>query len=80
LCGAHKEEDLLEIRVYGGRDANSKLYEDSGNGYNYEPGAKTTIYFNWDDRRQTLSMGKRSGSIPGMILKRTFQRAFSCNF
>ena len=79
MCGAHKQEDPLEIRVYDGKDANSQLYEGSGNGYTYEPGAKTTNYFQWDDRRQALSMGKRSASIPGMILKQTFRGAFSCN-
>jgi alpha-D-xyloside xylohydrolase len=49
------------------------LYEDSGDGYAYEHGAKATIHFHWDNRRNTLSIGDRSGAFPGMQMKSTYR-------
>jgi alpha-D-xyloside xylohydrolase len=66
-------DDPIEIRIYGGKDADFQLYEDSGDGYSYEHGARTTIHLHWDDRRNTLSIGDRSGTFPGMQLKHTFR-------
>ncbi len=65
-------EDPMEIRIYGGKDADFLLYEDSGDGYAYEHGAKSTIRLHWNDRRKTLSIGDRSGAFPGMTSKHTF--------
>jgi alpha-D-xyloside xylohydrolase len=70
---ASELEDPLEIRIYGGKDADFQLYEDSGDGYAYEHGARTTIHFHWDDHRNVLSIGDRSGTFTGMRSKRTFQ-------
>jgi alpha-D-xyloside xylohydrolase len=66
-------QDPLEIRIYPGKDADFQLYEDSGDGYAYEHGAKTTIQLHWDEHRNTLSIGDRLGSFPGMQLKRAFR-------
>jgi alpha-D-xyloside xylohydrolase len=66
-------EDPLEIRVYGGKDADFLLYEDSGDSYAYEHGARATIRLHWDDRRKTLSVGDRAGAFPGMPSKQTFR-------
>jgi alpha-D-xyloside xylohydrolase len=68
-----ERQDPLEIRIYAGKDADFKLYEDSGDGYAYEHGAKSTIGFHWDDRRNTLSIGERAGAFPGMPLKHAFR-------
>jgi len=65
--------DTLEIRIYDGKDADFLLYEDGGDGYAYEHGAEATIQFHWDDLRNTLSIGDRSGTFPGMQTKRTFR-------
>jgi alpha-D-xyloside xylohydrolase len=62
-------EDPLEIRIYGGKDADFLLYEDSGDGYAYEHRARATIRLHWDDRRKTLLIGDRSGAFPGMPSK-----------
>jgi alpha-D-xyloside xylohydrolase len=70
---ASEPEEPLEIRIYGGKNTDFKLYEDSGDGYAYEHGARTTIHFHWDDHRNALSIGDRSGIFPGMPSKRTFQ-------
>jgi alpha-D-xyloside xylohydrolase len=70
---AEDPEEPIEIRVYGGKDADFELYADSGDGYAYEHGARSTIHFHWDDRRGILSIGDRSGSFPGMPSKQTFR-------
>jgi alpha-D-xyloside xylohydrolase len=66
-------QDPLEIRVYGGKDADFQLYEDSGDSYAYEHGARVTIHLHWDDRRNTLSIGDRAGTFPGMPSKQTLR-------
>ena len=65
--------DPLDLRIYAGKDADLIFYEDAGDGYAYETGAKATIHIRWDDRRKTLSIGGRSGSFPGMKAERTFR-------
>jgi alpha-D-xyloside xylohydrolase len=65
--------DPLDIRVYRGKDADFLLYEDAGDGYAYEHGERATIRLHWDDRRNTLSIGDRSGSFPGLRSERTFR-------
>ncbi len=67
-----KPWDNLEMRVYPGADAQFTLYEDEGDGYNYEKGAYTTILFSWNDRSRTLTIGEREFSYPGMLQKRQF--------
>jgi alpha-D-xyloside xylohydrolase len=66
-------EDPLEIRIYGGKDADFVLYEDSGDGYAYEHGSRATIHLHWDHRRNALSIGDRTGAYPGMPNKETFR-------
>jgi alpha-D-xyloside xylohydrolase len=70
---ASEPEEPLEIRIYGGKDADFELYEDSGDGYAYEHGARATVHLHWDDHRNVLSIGDRSGTFPGMRSQRTFQ-------
>jgi len=67
-----KQADPIELRIYTGADANFVLYEDENDNYNYEKGAYTTIPINWDEKEQTLTIGKRKGKFPGMLKKRTF--------
>ena len=67
-----KAWDRLELRVYPGADGTFMLYEDEGDNYNYERGQYTTINLQWDDKRHTLTIGRRQGSYPGMIENRTF--------
>jgi alpha-D-xyloside xylohydrolase len=68
-----QRQDPIELRIYGGKDASFDLYQDSGDGYGYEKGARATIRFRWDDRHQTLSIGDRSGSFDGMAGQQTFR-------
>lgn len=62
----------LEIRVYPGADGTFTLYEDEGDGYNYERGAFTEIPFTWDDSTRTLTIAPRKGSYKGMLRERRF--------
>jgi alpha-D-xyloside xylohydrolase len=67
-----KAWDNLELRVYPGADATFTLYEDEGDGYNYERGVYSTITFSWNDKQRTLTIADRQGSFPGMLAERQF--------
>ena len=45
----------MEIRVYPGADGRFDLYEDAGNGYDYENGAYTVTRLEWDDEKGVLT-------------------------
>ena len=71
-----KPADPIELRVYRGADGRFTLYEDEGDNYNYEKGKHATIPFEWNEAKQTLTIGKRSGEFPGMLKERTFRVVF----
>ncbi|MBK1791689.1 glycoside hydrolase family 31 protein [Persicirhabdus sediminis] len=58
------------IRVYPGSDGEFTVYEDEGDNYNYEKGQFSTWKISWDEAKQTLSIGERQGSYPGMVNSR----------
>ena len=72
LYVGEKTWDNLEIRVYPGADGSFTLYEDEGDGYNYEKGYYATITFHWNDKARQLTIGTRQGGYQGMILDRKF--------
>ena len=67
-----KSWDNLEIRIYPGADGTFVLYEDEGDNYNYEKGVFATIAFQWNNKSQTLTIGNRQGTYPGMLESRHF--------
>jgi len=67
-----KPADPITLYIYTGRNGHFKLYEDGEVNYNYEKGSYSTIPFNYDESAQTLTIGKRKGSFPGMLKRRTF--------
>jgi alpha-D-xyloside xylohydrolase len=69
---ATESTDPLEIRVYKGKDGSFTLYDDAGDGYDYETGKYATIEFTWNDAEGKLSVGARQGSYTGMLANRTF--------
>lgn len=71
-----KPADPLELRIYRGANGSFTLYEDEGDNYNYEHGAYSTIQCVWDDAKQALTIGNRSGKFPGMLNERTFRVVF----
>jgi alpha-D-xyloside xylohydrolase len=71
-----KPANPLELRVYRGADGVFTLYEDEGDNYDYERGVYSTIPLSWNEKMQTLTIGKRSGKFPGMLARRTFRIVF----
>ena len=69
---SEKAWDNLTVCVYPGADGSFTLYEDEGDGYNYERGQFSTIPFTWDEATRTLTIGQRQGSFPGMLKQRQF--------
>lgn len=67
-----KPADPIELRVYPGADGTFTLYEDENDNYNYEKNVYATIPLTWNQSKQTLTIGKRSGKFPGMLKERTF--------
>ena len=67
-----KPWDALTLKVYPGANGSFTLYEDAGDGYNYEKGEFTEIPMTWNDKSRTLTLGARKGSYPGMIESRSF--------
>ena len=67
-----KPWDRLTLNVYPGADGQFTLYEDSGDGYEYERGAYSEIPMTWDDSARKLTIGARSGEFPGMLRERRF--------
>ena len=63
---AGEASDPIELRIYPGADGDFTLYEDQGDSYAYERGARTTIAMHWNDAARTLRIGARQGSYPGM--------------
>ena len=60
------------LALIPGADAAFTLYEDDGVTTAYEQGACSRITFRWDDRRQRLTIDRRSGSFPAMPVVRHF--------
>jgi len=67
-----KKWDSLEVRVYPGANGEFTLYEDENDNYNYEKGAFSTVTFNWNDAKKTLTINDRKGSFTGMLAERKF--------
>ncbi|MDX1544624.1 MAG: glycoside hydrolase family 31 protein, partial [Christiangramia sp.] len=68
-----KSWDDLEVKIYTGADGEFVLYEDEFDNYNYEDGIYSTIKFSWDESSNSLKIGKRDGSFPGMLKGRKFK-------
>ncbi len=72
-----KSNDTLDIRIYKGADGAFNLYEDEGDGYNYEKGKYTLINFTWNEKTQSLLIGKLQGTYSGYLKKRVFNIIFA---
>jgi alpha-D-xyloside xylohydrolase len=66
-------EAPIELRVYPGKDADFRLYEDDGNTYDYENGELVWIPLHWDDNARVLSFLARQGSFPEMQRRQKFR-------
>nr|WP_202795989.1 TIM-barrel domain-containing protein [Opitutus terrae] len=61
------------IRIYPGANATFTLYEDDNETYAYERGERATYELTWDDAAQTLHLGGRQGSFPGLVAQRQLE-------
>jgi alpha-D-xyloside xylohydrolase len=60
------EAKLEQLRVYPGADGCFTLYEDQGDGYNYEKGKFARIEMRWNNKERILTICKRNGSFEGL--------------
>ena len=67
---------LLELHIYPGCDGAFLLYEDEGDGYNYEKGDYSTINIRWFNATRQLILEERVGHYEGMIQARSFLLVF----
>lgn len=68
---SQKAWDDLELRVFPGDSGSFTLYEDEGDGYNYERGYYSVIPMRISGK--TLTIGTRRGVYRGMVTKRHFR-------
>lgn len=52
----------LKFEIWPGHDADFDLYEDAGDGYEYEEGEYISVHLHWDNDRKNLSFGKAEGN------------------
>jgi len=71
-----KPDAPYEIRIYRGCDGAFAIYEDSGDGYEYETGAFSLVRLGWNEVRQELRVAEREGSFPQMVAERDFKFSF----
>ena len=67
-----KPAELINLYIYGGKNASFQLYEDEGVNYNYEKGKYATIDIRYDEATKTVSFGKQNGKFNGMLKQRRF--------
>ena len=60
-----QENPELTLRIYPGRDAEYRLYDDAGDCYGYENGEYSLTTIRWNEANRKLSC-VREGSYPGM--------------
>ena len=58
-----KNDDVMEIMVYGGNDAEFSLYEDDNVTYNYEKGEYSIIKFSWNEDKKELIISDKTGKL-----------------
>jgi alpha-D-xyloside xylohydrolase len=71
-----KPDAPYEIRIYRGASCSFDLYEDAGDGYDYEKGGYAIVNLSWDDQQNEFVIGRRSGSFPGLIQSREYELVF----
>jgi hypothetical protein len=67
-----KVDAPIELSIYPGTDGSFILYQDEGDGYNYETGKHTTIPIEWSNSSHTLTFEARTGSCTNMPAEITF--------
>jgi alpha-D-xyloside xylohydrolase len=65
-----------EIRVYRGADVEFTLYEDAGDGYEYENGACAFVKMLWSEASGELTLSARQGGFPELVEVREYSIVF----
>jgi alpha-D-xyloside xylohydrolase len=73
---SEKAMDTLEVRIYTGKNGEFNLYEDQGDGYDYEKGKYTITAFKWNEQKRLLTISGLKGSYPKHLTKRMFNIVF----
>lgn len=68
-----KAADPIRLFVYTGGDGSFALYEDEDVNYNYEKDKFSMIPLSYNEEDHILTIGKRQGEFPGMLVTRTFE-------
>ena len=63
-------EGPLELRVYPGADGEFTLYEDAGDGYDYERGDYVLLRISWEDKANRLTAEKMPEGNRKMVFRR----------
>jgi alpha-D-xyloside xylohydrolase len=69
-----------EIRVYRGADGAFVLYEDAGDGYDYERGEFALVHLTWRQREHQLQISAREGHFPSLVRERDYRITFISEF
>jgi alpha-D-xyloside xylohydrolase len=70
---SEKKADTITLYIYTGKDASFTLYEDEDTNYNYEKGAFSNIPITYSEAKKQVTIGKREGTFPGMLMDRIFR-------
>lgn len=62
-----KPNGPLQIHIYTGKDADFELYEDEGDGYNYEKGQYAVTKMSWNEKNEKLDISETQGNYKEMI-------------
>ncbi len=65
-----------EIRVYRGADVEFNLYEDAGDGYEYENGACAFVKMLWNEASGELTLSARQSGFPELVKEREYSILF----
>ncbi len=65
-----------ELRVYRGTDGEFTLYEDAGDGYEYENGACAFVKVVWSEAKGELTLSSRQGGFPELVKERDYSIVF----
>jgi len=67
-----RPQDTIELRIYPGADGSFTMYDDAGDGYEYEQGQFASFKLTYRDKLHQLQISDTKGSFPGMLKKRVF--------
>jgi alpha-D-xyloside xylohydrolase len=70
---SEKTSKPIRLFIYTGNNGSFNLYEDEDMNYNYEKGEFSLIPFSYNEKNNSLTIGKRKGEFKGMQKKRTFE-------